>query len=175
MTVQTKTKVKRYVAYAVILLLAHILQNSLPIFPEILAVRPVLLISAAVCMSMFEGELVGAIAGLVAGALWDTVTATADGYNAFYLMVACAVCGVMLRIFMRNNIVTYIMMNTGVTMVYFLTYVLFFITARGIDGGTEMLLRYYLPMSIYSLLLTPLWYVIIRAVNRKFSSNYTEY
>lgn len=175
MTVQTKTKVKRYVAYAVILLLAHILQNSLPIFPEILAVRPVLLISAAVCMSMFEGELVGAIAGLVAGALWDTVTATADGYNAFYLMVACAVCGVMLRIFMRNNIVTYIMMNTGVTMVYFLSYVLFFITARGIDGGTEMLLRYYLPMSIYSLLLTPLWYVIIRAVNRKFSSNYTEY
>ncbi len=175
MTVQTKTKVKRYVAYAVILLLAHILQNSLPIFPEILAVRPVLLISAAVCMSMFEGELVGAISGLVAGALWDTVTATADGYNAFYLMVACAVCGVMLRIFMRNNIVTYIMMNTGVTMVYFLTYVLFFITARGIDGGTEMLLRYYLPMSIYSLLLTPLWYVIIRAVNRKFSSNYTEY
>ncbi len=175
MTVQTKTKVKRYMVYAVILLLAHILQNSLPIFPEILAVRPVLLISAAVCMSMFEGELVGSIAGLVAGALWDTVTATADGYNAFYLMVACAVCGVMLRIFMRNNIITYIMMNTGVTMVYFLSYVLFFITARGIDGGTEMLLRYYLPMSIYSLLLTPIWYVIIRAVNRKFVSGYTEY
>ena len=175
MTVQAKTKVKRYVVYAVILLLAHILQNSLPIFPEILAVRPVLLISAAVCISMFEGELVGAIAGLVAGALWDTVTATADGYNAFYLMVACAVCGVMLRIFMRNNIITYIMMNTGVTMVYFLSYVLFFITARGIDGGTEMLLRYYLPMGVYSLLLTPLWYVIIRAANRKFSSNYTEY
>lgn len=175
MTVQTKTKVKRYAVYGVILLLAHILQNSLPIFPEILAVRPVLLISVAVCISMFEGELVGAIAGLVAGALWDTVTSTADGYNAFYLMVACAVCGVMLRIFMRNNIITYIMMNTGVTMVYFLSYVLFFITARGIDGGTEMLLRYYLPMTVYSLLLTPIWYAIIRAVNRKFSSNYTEY
>ena len=175
MTVQTKTKLKRYLTYGLILLLAHILQNSLPIFPEILAVRPVLLISAAVCIAMFEGELVGAIAGLAAGALWDTVTATADGYNAFYLMVACAVCGVMLRIFMRNNIITYIMMNTGVTMVYFLTYVLFFITARGIDGGTEMLLRYYLPMGIYSLLLTPVWYVIIRAVNRKFVLDYTEY
>lgn len=119
MTVQTKTKVKRYVAYGLILLLAHILQNSLPIFPEILAVRPVLLISVAVCISMFEGELVGAIAGLLAGALWDTVTATADGYNAFYLMVACAVCGVLLRVFMRNNIITYIMMNTGITIFYF--------------------------------------------------------
>ncbi len=175
MTVQTKTKLKRYSAYAVILLLAHILQNSLPIFPEILAVRPVLLISAAVCISMFEGELVGAIVGLAAGALWDTVTAAADGYNAFYLMAACAVCGVLLRVFMRNNIITYIMMNTGITMLYFSSYVLFFITARGIDGGAEMLLRYYLPMSVYSLLLTPLWYVLIRTVNRKFSYNYTEY
>ena len=175
MNVQTKTKVKRYVAYGLILLLAHILQNSLPIFPEILAVRPVLLISVAVCISMFEGELVGAIAGLLAGALWDTVTATADGYNAFYLMVACAVCGVLLRVFMRNNIITYIMMNTGITILYFSSYVLFFITAQGIDGGAEMLLRYYLPMGAYSLLLTPIWYIIIRAVNRKFSYNYTEY
>lgn len=175
MTVQTKTKLKRYGVYAVILLLAHILQNSLPIFPEILAVRPVLLISVAVCIAMFEGELVGAVAGLLAGALWDTVTTTADGYNALYLMAACAVCGVLLRIFMRNNIITYIMMNTAFTMLYFISYVLFFITARGIDGGMEMLLRYYLPMGLYSLLLTPVWYVIIRAVSRKFSYDYTEY
>lgn len=175
MTVQTKTKVKRYIVYVLILLLAHILQNTLTVFPEILSVRPVLLISAAICIAMFEGELVGAVAGLIAGSLWDTVTTTADGYNAFYLMAACAVCGVLLRIFMRNNIITYIMMNTGITMVYFLSYVLFFITARGIDGGAEMLLRYYLPMGVYSLLLTPIWYVIIRSVNRKFSYNYTEY
>lgn len=175
MTVQTKTRVKRYAVYGVMLLLAYILQTSLPIFPEILAVRPVLLISAAVCIAMFEGELVGAVAGLAAGALWDTVTTTADGYNAFYLMIACAVCGVLLRVFMRNNIITYIMMNTGITTLYFLSYVLFFVTARGIDGGAEMLLKFYLPMSVYSLLLTPVWYVIIRAVNRKFSFNYTEY
>ena len=175
MTVQTKIKVKRYAVYGVIILLAHIFQNILTIFPQIASVRPVLLISVAVCISMFEGEVVGAVAGFMSGALWDTVTVTADGYNAFYLMAACAFCGVMLRIFMRNNIITYVMMNTGITMLYFLTYVLFFITARGIDGGSEMLLRYYLPMVIYSLLLTPLCYMLIRAISRKFSFNYTEY
>lgn len=175
MTVQTKTKVKRYSVYIAIILLAHILQNILTIFPEIASVRPVLLISVPVCIAMFEGEVTGAIAGLFAGALWDTLTVTADGYNAFYLMLVCALCGVLLRVFMRNNIITYIMMNTGITMLYFLSYVLFFITARGIDGGTQMLLKYYLPMCVYSLVLTPFWYVIIRAVNRKFSFNYTEY
>ena len=175
MTVQTKVKLKRYVIYGVIILLAHILQNILTIFPEIVSVRPVLLISVAVCISMFEGEVVGAVAGLLSGALWDTLTVTADGYNAVYLMIAGAFCGVMLRIFMRNNIITFIMMNTGITMLYFLTYVLFFITARGIDGGAGMLLRYYLPMTIYSLVLTPVVYWLIRAVNRKFSYDYTEY
>ena len=175
MTVQTKTKLKRYAVYGVIILLAHIFQNILTIFPQIASVRPVLLISVALCISMFEGEVVGAVAGLLSGALWDTVTVTADGYNALFLMVACGVCGVLLRIFMRNNIITFIMMNTGFTLLYFLSYILFFITARGIDGGAEMLLRYYFPMSIYSLALTPLWYVLVRTVNRKFSFNYTEY
>lgn len=175
MTVQTKVKLKRYAVYGVIILLAHILQNILTIFPEIVSVRPVLLISVAVCISMFEGEVVGTVVGLLSGALWDTLTVTADGYNAVYLMVACAFCGVMLRIFMRNNIITFIMMNTGITMLYFLTYVLFFITARGIDGGAGMLLRYYLPMTIYSLVLTPVVYWLIRTVNRKFAYDYTEY
>ncbi len=175
MTVQTKIKTKRYVMYALIGFLAHIFQNTICIFPEIASVRPVLLISVAVCIAMFEGEIVGTVAGLVAGLLWDSVTVTADGYNALYLVLACSTCGVLLRIFMRNNIITYIIMNSGITVIYFITYVLFFISARGIDGGGQMLLRYYLPMGIYSLVLTPFWYVLIRTVYRKFSYDYTEY
>ncbi len=175
MTVQTKIKAQRYFIYALIVFLAHIFQNTICIFPQIASVRPILLISVAVCISMFEGELVGAVAGLVAGILWDTVTVTADGYNALYLMVACGVCGVLLRIFMRNNIITYVIMNSGITAIYFITYVIFFISSRGIDGGIQMFFRYYLPMGIYSLLLTPLWYMLIRAVYRKFSFDYTEY
>ena len=175
MTVQTKIKTKRYLTYALIIFLAHIVQNVLCVFPEIASVRPILLISVAVCISMFEGELVGAAAGLLAGALWDTVTVAADGYNAFYLMVACAVCGVMLRIFMRNNIVTYVIMNSGITLIYVITYVLFFISARGIDDAGAIFFRYYIPMGVYSLIFTPLWYILIRSIYRKFSFDYTEY
>lgn len=175
MTQQTKIKLKRYGIFALIILCAHLLQNSLMIFPEIAGIRPILLISVAVCIAMFEGEVVGGIMGLFAGALWDTVTVTADGYNALYLAVACAICGFFLRVFMRNNIITYIMMNSAVTLIYCMTYVLFFITARGIDGSGEIFVRYYFPMAIYSLVLTPLWYVIIRGVSTRFVNSYTEY
>lgn len=170
-----KVKIKKYAVYACLLMLAHILQNSLQIFPEILGVRPVLLISVAVCIAMYEGEIAGAAAGLLAGALWDTVTGAADGYNALYLTVACAFCGVVLRIFLRNNILTYIWINSIVTVIYFATYVLFFITSRGIDGGMLLFLKFYLPMAVYSLILTPFWYLIIRWVNRKFPIAYIEY
>ena len=175
MNVQTKIKTKRYLMYALIIFLAHILQNIVPVFPESVSVRPILLIPVAVCIAMFEGELVGAVAGAFAGVLWDTVTVTADGYNALYLMIACAVCGVLLRIFMRNNIITYFIMNSGIMLIYLVSYVLFFITARGIDGAGQIFFRYYLPMGIYSFILTPLWYYLIRTVYRKFSFDYTEY
>ena len=175
MTQQTKIKLKRYGIFTLIILCAHLLQNSLMIFPKIAGIRPILLISVAVCIAMFEGEVIGAVAGLFAGALWDTVTVTADGYNAFYLAVACAICGFLLRVFMRNNIITYIMMNSAVTLLYCASYVLFFIAARGIDGSGEIFVRYYFPMAIYSLVLMPLWYVIIRAVSTKFANTYTEY
>ena len=175
MTVQTKIKTKRYLIYALIIFLAHILQNIVPVFPEILSVRPVLLLSVAVCIAMFEGEIVGAAAGLLAGVLWDTVTVTADGYMALYLTVACAICGVLLRIFLRNNIATYFIVNSTILVIYLVTYVLFFIAARGIDGTTAIFFRYYVPMGLYSFILTPLWYLLIRTIYRNFSVDYTEY
>lgn len=170
-----KTKVKKYTAYVLLLLSAHLFQNSLRIFPEIFSVRPVLLISAAVCIAMYEGEIVGAALGLFAGALWDTVTVTADGYNALFFLVACAFCGVILRVFLRNNILTYILVNSVITLFYFATYVIFFITSRGIDGGLQLFFKYYLPMAVYSLILTPFWYLIIRRINIKFPIAYIEY
>lgn len=175
MTIQNKTKLKRYASYTIILLLAHLFQNSIRIFPEILNVRPILIISLSLCIAMFEGEFIGAIFGLFAGALWDTVTAAADGYNAAFLMVLCAVCGVVLRIFLRNNLVSFAIINSVSTVFYFLTYVLFFYTANGVGGAWTLLIRYYLPMTLYTLMLTPFVYAVIRAVDKKYPQNYMEY
>lgn len=170
-----KIKLKKYAVYVLLLLLSHLFQNSLQIFPAFFGVRPVLLISVTVCIAMYEGEIAGAAIGLFAGALWDTVTVTADGYNALYLMGSCAICGMVLRIFLRNNILTYIWINTIITVLYFATYVIFFITSRGISGGLLLFFKFYLPMAVYSVLLTPFWYLIIRHINRKFPIAYIEY
>lgn len=175
MNTVNKTKLKKYAVYVLLLMLTHLLQNSLLVFPAVFGVRPVLLISAAVCIAMYEGEIAGAVTGLFAGALWDTVTVAADGYNALFLMAACAFCGVFLRVFLRNNILTFLWINTLVTVLYFATYVIFFITSRGIDGGLMIFFKFYLPMAAYSVILTPFWYLIIKGINKKFPIAYIEY
>ena len=172
MTVRTKAKIKKYGLYILMLILAGIFQNTLHIFPSIYGIRPILLIQVAVSIAMFEGEVVGAVAGFLAGALWDIVTVSADGYVAFYLMVTCAICGMLLRILMRNNFITFIIMNGSITTIFFLFYALLFVGARGIYGSFYMILRAYLPMVIYSLLLSPIFYYLVRAINRKYTVDY---
>lgn len=175
MTIQNKTKLKRYTLYVVVLVLAHLFQNSIQIFPEVLGVRPVIIIPLALCIAMYEGEFKGALVGLFAGALWDTVTVTADGYNAAFLMIMCAACGMLLRIFWRNNIITFAIINAATLVLYFFTRVLFFYVAQGVDGAEALIIRCYLPMALYSFLLTPLWFVLVGAINKKYPLNYMEY
>ena len=172
MTIQNKTKLKRYSLYVIVLVLAHLFQNSIQIFPEILNVRPVIIIPLALCIAMHEGEFKGALVGLFAGALWDTVTVAADGYNAAFLMIICAACGVLLRVFWRNNLITFSIINALTLVLYFSTRVLFFYAAQGVDGVGVLLITHYLPMALYSFLLTPLWYGVIGLINKKLPKNY---
>ena len=157
MNPKNKTRLKKFTMYFLLILAAHIFQNVITIFPKLGGVRPVLIIPAVIGIAMFEGEIVGAVAGIFAGALWDTVTVFADGYNALILMVICAVSGVILRIFLQNNMLTFVLVNTVVTVFYFIAYSLF------------------LPMAVYSIVLTPLCYLIINFVNRKNLVKYIEY
>ncbi len=175
MNPKSKTRLKKFTVYFFLILAAHIFQNVITFFPKLGGVRPVLLISAVIGVAMFEGEIVGAVAGIFAGALWDTVTVFADGYNALILMAICAVSGVILRIFLQNNMLTFVLVNTVVTVFYFITYALFFVTSRGIDNAGWLFIRYYLPMALYSVALTPLCYLVINFVNRKIPVKYIEY
>ncbi len=175
MNTRTKTGLKKFIVYFALILFAHILQNVLLIFPEIGEVRPVLLISAVIGISMFEGEIIGSIAGIFAGALWDTVTVFADGYNALMLMVICAISGLVLRIFLQKNLLTFIIMNVFVTVIYFMLYALFFVTSRGIDNAMWLFVRYYFPMAAYSVILSPIAYAIVNYTNQKIPFKYIEY
>lgn len=162
----TKLIIFRRTVFVIMIVLADILQNTQGFFPEIFSARAFLLIPLVVCLGMFEREIVGALLGAFAGVLWDGVSGLADGYNALFLMLVGAVCGLLINLLMRNHLLTALILSSSAVFLYSVFYVLFFVTAQGVDGAIWLFFRFYLPSIIYTVIFTPVFYLIVRHIMR---------
>lgn len=170
MTLETQKKklIFRRLSLALILLAISVLQNTEGFFPQIFGIRALLLIPAVVCMAMYERDIRGMMLGLFAGALWD-VFASGASFNALFLLTAGFVCGTLINTIMRNNVVTASILTFIFSTLYHIGYWFFnFVTAE-LDSAAFMLLRYYLPGIAYTTVFVPIIFIIIRAVEKKFS------
>lgn len=163
----TKLLIARRLIFALVILLTHILQNSTGLVPTVFGARAFLLIPLSVCIAMFEKELAGALLGLFAGALWDSVSGTADGYYTFFFMLVGAVCGFLINVLMRNHLLTALILCALTSLAFSAAYVLFFVIAGGVDSGGYLFLRYYLPSCLYTELFVPLFYLLVREIMRR--------
>ncbi len=161
---QTKILLIRRSIFAVLLLIAHLLQNMPGFFPSVFGVRAYFLLTFTVCLGLFERELAGAMFGLFAGALWDFVSPSGDGFHALLFMAVGALCGILINTRMRNNLFTALLLNTAAHLLYVSLYTVFFVLAGGVDSAGWLYLRYYLPSAVYSVLFTPIIYLAVRAV-----------
>lgn len=153
---------------ALIILTLSVMQNTDGFFPQIFGVRALLLIPAVVCVAMFERDIAGMIFGLFAGALWDIV-ASGNNFNALYLLAAGFICGTLINTVMRNNVVTASILSVIFILVYSLGYWLFHYVFASIDGAAHALVRYYLPGALYTAVFAPVIFIMVRAVEKKFS------
>lgn len=158
----------RRICLALILLPVSVIQNTDGFFPQFFGVRALLLIPFVVCISMFERDICGMLLGLFAGALWDTV-ASGGSFNALYLTAIGFLCGTLINTIMRNNVVTAFILSTIATVIYNIGYWLFNYILGGLDNAAYMLLRYYLPSILYTVVLVPLIFIIVRSVEKKFA------
>ena len=95
----TKILFVRRTVFVLLILAVHILQNTRGLFPEIFGVKANLLIPLVICIGMFEREIAGAVLGMLAGILWDSVSPMGDGYNALLLMLAGAAADLLMLCF----------------------------------------------------------------------------
>ncbi|MBQ8763267.1 MAG: rod shape-determining protein MreD [Clostridia bacterium] len=158
----------RRFSLALILLLISVLQNTDGFFPQVFGIRALLLIPAVVCIAMFERDIYGMLLGLFAGALWD-VFASGASFNALFLLTAGFLCGTLINTIMRNNIVTASILTFIFSAVYNIFYWLFNFVFSQLDSAVFMLWRYYLPSIAYTTVFVPIIFIIVRAVEKKFS------
>lgn len=126
-----------------------------------------LLIPAVVCIAMFERDVAGMFFGLFAGALWD-MHASGASFNALFLLTVGFVCGTLINTVMRNNIVTAFLLTMIFVPLYEVGYWFFRFIVGGLDMAGFMLWRYYLPGILYTAVLLPVMFIIIRAVEKVF-------
>ena len=153
--------------FVLLLVCAHLVQNTPGWFPSLFGIRAYFLLTFTVCLGLFEREIAGAMFGLFAGALWDTVSPLGDGYHAFLFLLVGAACGVLINTVMRNNLVTAFLLNTAAHLMYAALYAVLFVSTQGIDGAGWLFLRYFLPSALVSVLFTPIVYLLVRFVMRR--------
>ena len=156
----------RWFAYGLVLVAVSLLQASPTVFPAIGGAHPVPLISAVVCIAMFEGPVVGAVIGVAGGLLWALYANRLFGLDALLLLAAGCICGLLVQVFLRNNHLSALLLNGAVLLLYLLIdwlmrYVLF-LNADALYALTHILL----PNAIYTFVLSPVMYAIIYRIAR---------
>lgn len=170
MTLETQKKnlIFRRLSLALILLLISVVQNTNGFFPQVFGIRALLLIPSVVCIAMYERDKWGMFLGLFAGALWD-IFASGASYNALFLLTAGFLCGTLINTIMRNNIVTASILTFIFSAIYSIIYWFFHFVFANLDSAFFMLWRYYLPGIAYTTVFTPIIFIIVRSVEKKFS------
>lgn len=162
-----KQKTIKYVCYCLIILLCDMLQNVGGLFPEIYGARCFLLLPVTIILAMGEDEITGAVLGLFAGLLWDLTSGVHMGFNCIYIALMCFFSCALVTYIARDIFITNIVSISVATVLYGFLYWLFFIIIKGVSKGEMTLITFYIPCVIYTLVLSPLIYVILKPLKRK--------
>ena len=154
----------KWTAYGLVILLAVLLQSAPRLFPAVFGARPILIVPVVVAIAMFEGPVGGAAAGIAGGLLWDMFSTRLLGFNALLLLVVCCACGLLIRLLMRNNFLSAMLMITCALLLVGLADWFFYHLLLSRPEPMLALLRVTLPNAAYSLVLSPLLYAGVYGV-----------
>lgn len=168
LTAEKKRLIIRRVIFAVLLIFCAVIQNTPGLLPEPFGAHQLAVTVMVVCIAMFERETAGMLLGLLAGVVLD-VTGGTQGINAILLTVIGLVCGMLVNNMIRNNIVTALIFSALALLIHTFVYWIVFVAAAGVSGG-RLLLTFCLPSVLYSVIFTPLWFLIIRGISRALPS-----
>ncbi len=160
-----REKYVRWTGYGLLLLVAFLFQSA-PHSLEIAGIKPLLLVPLTVAIGLFTGPMGGGAAGAVAGFLWDIYADCLPGFHGLFLLCIGCICGLLVVLLMRNNLLTATLLCAGTLVLqvlydWGLTYCIL-----GRDHPLQLLGDVYLPTALYTLLVSPLLYVLTLLMTR---------
>lgn len=155
---------KNYIRRGLLLLLVMLtaaFQHTDGAVPSLFGTKAMILIPLTVVIGMHERSMSGLVFGTLAGVLWDFAAVRGDGFFSVCLAVVGYFSGVLVTWFLRNCILSALLLGavsvTGVNVLYW--YI--FIFNKGYEGAMGLLTGYYIPSVLYTLIFIFIYYYIV--------------
>lgn len=165
-----KNKLYRRLILAAIMVLTFLFQNTGGLFPAPFGIHAMLLVPLTVCIAMFEREFAGLFFGLFAGAMLDAFNPESLCFSSIVLTCFGFAAGALITYLMRNNLVCALILTAVSAVLYNSLYFLLHVAFNGTENPLFTYFRYYFTSTVYTVLLTPIYYFIVRAVAKGFKS-----
>ena len=170
LTPEDKRLITRRTIYGILLVIAAVLQNTPKAFFEPFGLRQLSVVTLVVCIAMTERELHGMILGLIAGLTLD-ITGGTTGINAIMLTIIGYICGILVHSIIRNNLITVILFSSIALFLFVNIYWLVTVVFAGVHPAATVLLKFYLPSFLYTAILIPVWFYIVRMIYKIFPND----
>ena len=157
----------RRAMFALLLVLAALLQHTRGVLPAIGRADCFLLLPLCVAIAMHEGSVVAMLFGAFGGALWDFAAPSGDGFYAAALCLLCFLCGALCSFLLRVNLRSFLLLCALGGALLALAHWFFFLRLTGIDPVGALLTGRELPSLLYTLAVSPVCYGAVKAVCRK--------
>lgn len=167
MDLSYKQRTLKVVIYLVLTAIAALIQNTAGLTLEIGGARCFLLLPVCMILGAGEDERFAAVIALVGGMLWDLSTAVHLGFNAIYMCIMCFFGAALITYIIRNTFITNFIFSTVFIIIYCVLYWLFFIIIKDVRGAELSLFTFYLPSALYTIVVTPFIYLILRPIKNK--------
>lgn len=167
MELSYKDKIIKYGLYALLILLASLLQNISGAWFTVFGARCFFIIPVCILLGVGEDERVSAFLGLFGGILWDMISSNHRLFASVFLMLACYISSWLVTFLFRNTYRYGIIACAVSSFLFCLLYWLFFILTGGGEGRLSALGFFYIPSFIYTSLMSFVLYMLIRPLKAK--------
>lgn len=99
--------------------------------------------------------------------MWDLHAAKSAGFNALFFMLLCFGVSAVMERYIRSTFVTHMLFALPAPFLYGLLYWLCFILIKGVDGGTNTLFTFYLPCALYTAVVAPILWFLLRPLRQR--------
>lgn len=157
----------KWAIYYLLLLIGYTLQTIPGLF-SVMGIRPIIVLPLVICVAMFEEVMPSVIYAVIGGLLWDISSDKLFGFNAIILLACAMLVSLICIYYLRTKLVNSIIFVTiTVLLQSFLNYT-FYYALWGEANKAGVLIGIILPMALYTVIISPIVYWIVKSVAVRF-------